>query len=331
MKSKKVFSLVVACVLLISCKSYSSEDTVEKLSFSPAINPSSSFIELENGNPLFVEYSGDDFIPTSIFVYSIDNLGVSLDDIVFDISTMKKISEYSFMKKDSIYVSIIPFSLDVKDKVYRLEVIFQNSQSQWINLSVRDAGYESEIIELDEKLTGVRTNSSSLRWEQSKKLSDLLYRYNPLQMFSYKNFTFPINSDDLRISSSFALSRKFVYNTGKTAESTHFGIDYAGSGQPEILATSTGQCVMAEDRIVTGKTIVIEHFPGLYSLYYHLSELFVSEGELVKAGDIIGKMGSTGLSTGDHLHFEIRYKGFSLNPARFYSKEALLRHNNLLN
>ena len=74
---------------------------------------------------------------------------------------------------------------------------------------------------------------------------------------------------------------------------------------------------MAENRITTGYSIVIEHLPGLYSLYYHLSEMKVQEGDYVKQGQLIGKSGSTGLATGPHLHWEIRLNGTAVRPEFF--------------
>ena len=74
---------------------------------------------------------------------------------------------------------------------------------------------------------------------------------------------------------------------------------------------------MAENRISTGYSIVIEHLPGLYSLYYHLSELKVEEGQMVKQGELIGKSGATGLATGPHLHWEIRLNGSAVVPEFF--------------
>ena len=66
-----------------------------------------------------------------------------------------------------------------------------------------------------------------------------------------------------------------------------------------------------------GNYVIIDHGNEFITLYGHLSEVDVEIGDEVKKGDVIGKMGSTGFSTGDHLHIEIRYQGYILNPA-FY-------------
>ena len=97
----------------------------------------------------------------------------------------------------------------------------------------------------------------------------------------------------------------------------HNGNDYGIPEGTEVKACADGKVVMAENRISTGWSIVIEHLPGLYSLYYHLSKMDVKEGDMVKQGDLIGKSGSTGLATGPHLHWEMRLNGSAVRPEFF--------------
>ena len=77
---------------------------------------------------------------------------------------------------------------------------------------------------------------------------------------------------------------------------------------------------MSEERISTGNTIVIEHLPGVYSLYYHLDTLLAGCGEFVRAGTLIGRSGNTGLSTGPHLHWEFRVNGEAVSPDWFVGR-----------
>ncbi len=71
---------------------------------------------------------------------------------------------------------------------------------------------------------------------------------------------------------------------------------------------------MATNRIVTGGTVVIEHLPAVYSLYYHLDTVDVAVNDIVEQGERIGTVGSTGLSTGPHLHWELRVSGVAVDP-----------------
>ena len=81
-----------------------------------------------------------------------------------------------------------------------------------------------------------------------------------------------------------------------------------------VVAAGAGTVVMARFRIITGLTVVIEHLPAVYSLYYHLSRLNVAVGERVEPGTALGTVGSTGLATGPHLHWEVRAAGVAVDP-----------------
>ncbi|WP_236613075.1 M23 family metallopeptidase [Sphingobium quisquiliarum] len=97
----------------------------------------------------------------------------------------------------------------------------------------------------------------------------------------------------------------------------HAGIDFPGRrGQP-ILAAAAGRIIFAGQRSGYGNVIEVEHGNGLTTRYAHLSAFAARAGQRVRRGDKIGLMGSTGRSTGDHLHFEVRMNGEAINPRRF--------------
>ncbi len=99
----------------------------------------------------------------------------------------------------------------------------------------------------------------------------------------------------------------------------HKGIDIANRAAPGIVAADSGTVIVAgwPDNTGYGNRIVIDHKNGYHTLYGHLSKIYVSAGQTVKRGDQIGQMGSTGRSTGTHLHFEIRSSNGNLNPLNF--------------
>lgn len=99
----------------------------------------------------------------------------------------------------------------------------------------------------------------------------------------------------------------------------HKGIDIANKEGPEILAADSGTVIVAgwPDNTGYGNRIIIDHGNGYETLYGHLSQFYVTGGQTVQRGNAIGRMGSTGRSTGTHLHFEIRQNGVALNPLQF--------------
>lgn len=96
----------------------------------------------------------------------------------------------------------------------------------------------------------------------------------------------------------------------------HPGIDIANRAAPGVAASDGGTVMMAgwPDAQGYGNRVAIDHGNGYTSLYAHLSNIYVSPGATVSRGQLIGQMGSTGRSTGTHLHLEIHYKGVALNP-----------------
>jgi len=100
-------------------------------------------------------------------------------------------------------------------------------------------------------------------------------------------------------------------------KSFHEGIDFPAEVGTPIEAAASGKVVYAEVHPAYGKMLEIDHGNGLVTRYAHCSSLSVKEGDLVVRGQRVGTVGSTGRSTGPHLHFEVRLNGAPQNPARF--------------
>lgn len=123
-------------------------------------------------------------------------------------------------------------------------------------------------------------------------------------------FVWPVKG---RISSSFGYRTHPIYGVSKM----HTGIDIAVSWGTGIEAADSGTVIFAGWRGGYGKAIMISHGNGLVSLYAHQSSLLVGKGETVARGQEIGRIGSTGYSTGPHLHFEVRVNGSLKNPMNY--------------
>jgi murein DD-endopeptidase MepM/ murein hydrolase activator NlpD len=99
----------------------------------------------------------------------------------------------------------------------------------------------------------------------------------------------------------------------------HAGLDFAAPAGTPILSAAGGVVSVAEFNPAFGNMVTIDHGNGLQTLYAHASKLEVKTGEIVRTGQQIGRVGSTGRSTGAHLHFEVHVNGVPQNPARFLS------------
>lgn len=126
----------------------------------------------------------------------------------------------------------------------------------------------------------------------------------------------PINKGWL---SSYFGMRKDPFN-GRPA--MHKGIDFAGTENGNIIATASGVVSWADDRYGYGQLIEINHGDGLKTRYGHNKKLLVNVGDVVTKGQVIAKMGSTGRSTGPHVHYEILHNNKQINPLKFVYRKA---------
>lgn len=100
----------------------------------------------------------------------------------------------------------------------------------------------------------------------------------------------------------------------------HNGVDMAAPGGSKILAAYDGKVVAADYSAAMGNYIMIDHGDGLYTVYMHASALYVSKGDVVVKGEHIAAVGSTGRSTGNHLHFSVRLNGSYVSPWNYLSQ-----------
>lgn len=126
--------------------------------------------------------------------------------------------------------------------------------------------------------------------------------------------------DQMRLTSSFG-NRSDPF-TGRRAR--HNGIDIPGPTGTPIYATADGQVGRAQRLGGYGNYIEIEHGHALQTRYGHLSQILVEPGQRVRRGDLIGLMGSTGRSTGPHLHYEVRIAGAPVNPIPFIADDGVM-------
>jgi murein DD-endopeptidase MepM/ murein hydrolase activator NlpD len=106
--------------------------------------------------------------------------------------------------------------------------------------------------------------------------------------------------------------------TGRMA--WHGGVDFAGKPGSDVVAVASGVVTFAGERNGYGRMIEINHGAGYITRYGHHDELLVAAGDVVKKGQVIGRMGSTGRSTGPHVHFEVLKDGRPVDPARYVAR-----------
>jgi murein DD-endopeptidase MepM/ murein hydrolase activator NlpD len=187
-------------------------------------------------------------------------------------------------------------------------------------VTVAGRDFVSETIDLDARNTAIRTEPDPQKTTESSQLWAILNQTGT-RVYTEGIFTPPVTST--RRTSLYGDRRVYRYVDGSTDTSIHAGVDYGVPKGTRVNACAPGRVVLSRPRIVTGNSVVIEHLPGVYSLYYHMDSLSVREGDLVITGTILGESGATGLATGPHLHWEVRVAGENTDPDAFTVRPLL--------
>jgi len=189
-------------------------------------------------------------------------------------------------------------------------------------LRVEGRDFPGEELAMSAQTTAVRANPNPRREAEAAALSRLLATFGG-EVYSAGPFRPPLAAGTFR-TGPYGSRYVYVYSDGRRETLPgHAGIDFRAAVGTPVAACARGRVALAAERVSTGWSVVLEHLPGVYSLYYHLSGLAVSEGQVVEAGEVIGQSGATGVVTGPHLHWEIRAAGENADPDAFVSRPLL--------
>lgn len=172
-------------------------------------------------------------------------------------------------------------------------------------ITVQSANFHEEHITLKPKKYALSQNKQK-RSSDAHVLGPLFRTVTGKKQFS-GDFIWPLEG---RFSSEFGAKR--VYNG--TPSWSHAGIDIAAPKGTPVMATQSGTVILSKSLSVHGNTVMIDHGWGILSVYTHLDALKTKKQANVSSGDIIGTVGSTGVATGDHLHFGISIQNERVNP-----------------
>lgn len=178
-------------------------------------------------------------------------------------------------------------------------------------ITVENRSFETQYLEVAAETLEQTLEDDYARNEFSQKTTPLKSTYTGEKLWN-GNFIAPLGNAYYSITTSFGTFRTF--SNGDTEY--HNAVDMAAKGGTPVLATNSGKVIFAKFLMLTGNTVVIDHGLGVLSWHYHMKSISVSEGDFVAKGDRIGRVGTTGLSTGNHLHFGITINGIFTDPYR---------------
>jgi murein DD-endopeptidase MepM/ murein hydrolase activator NlpD len=199
------------------------------------------------------------------------------------------------------YFTYIPISIDVRPGVYPV------GDQQ---LTIKSKRFETQYLQVTQEMESMRQDYQRIEADQ-RKINLARSKSAPTFLFTGP-FIQPVEGI---LTTPYGHTR---YVNGKY-DSSHLAIDVAAKEGTPIYATNDGVVVLAETLYLTGNAIYIDHGMGLFSQHAHLFKLMVNVGDRVKKGDLIGLVGSTGFSTGPHLHFAFWVHNIQANPNLFFN------------
>jgi len=216
----------------------------------------------------------------------------------------------TFSEQNGTYEGLIGIDMDTQASTYEMKIITKDGGSDihLSNLSIKvekvDFGIErlslpSSMVDLDRK-TLERVN------KEERRLNSLFRVFREEKLWRGA-FICPVEGE---LSGAFGMSR--IINEQR--RSPHTGVDLRAEERTPVLACNSGVAVLVKPLFFSGKSVILDHGWGFYSMYFHLSEVLAKEGNRVGKGAILGRVGSTGRSTGPHLHWEIRMNGARVDP-----------------
>jgi murein DD-endopeptidase MepM/ murein hydrolase activator NlpD len=265
---------------------------------------------------------------TGVVLYEVGEVpsetGVLLDDLHF------RAFEFEQNKYLSFYAH--PYNVKADDFKPRIFAVDAAGNLRKIRPGSRTAShtYRSEVLELNDDFlesvkdkmmaTSTRTPldifveiNNKVRQENYQKIAQICKTTEPKKLW---DGVFLRNQGATK--AGFADSRTYKYRSEVVSKQVHLGLDIAGINNTQIFAANHGKVIFVGEIGIYGNVIILDHGYGLHSLYGHLHQTNVREGDAVRKGDVIAVSGETGLVFGDHLHYEMRVNGVAVNPIEWF-------------
>jgi murein DD-endopeptidase MepM/ murein hydrolase activator NlpD len=211
---------------------------------------------------------------------------------------------------DGVYQGLFGVDMNTKPGPHELKAIatgrdqgvFQNT----LLVEVEKVSFKTQRLTLPSSMVDLDKKTLDRVVRERKQLKAALEPLRDERLWQGP-FVRPVQGE---ITTAFGL-RRFI---NEQPRSPHTGVDMRAPEGTPIRATNRGIVVLVDDMFFSGKSVVIDHGWGVFSMYFHLSEVLVNRGDRVATGAVIGRAGSTGRATGPHLHWGVRVNGARVDP-----------------
>lgn len=222
-------------------------------------------------------------------------------------------------KSSSEYIGYIPTGYFISPGKYEFEYGVEGAQTTKKTLTVKPRNFFIQHLFVDKNIEASTRNDDAYA-EYDKYFVPARLSSSETVYYS-DSFVIPAKG---RLSTEFGETR---HVNGSPTSYRHSGLDIAAPTGTPVYATNRGKVMLSMYLKLTGNTIVIDHGQGLFSVYFHLNELFAKQGSIAERGQRIATVGTTGFSTGPHLHFTMSYYDVNIEPGYLLVGEAITNSN----
>ncbi len=216
----------------------------------------------------------------------------------------------AFSEQNGVYEGLIGIDMDTRPATYEMKIVAadggSNIQLGTLSLKVEEVDFGIQKLSLPSAMVDLDRKTLERVNKEAKRLKSLFQVFRDERLWRGA-FIRPVEGE---LSSAFGLRR--IIN-GKR-QTPHTGVDFRAEEGTPVWACNSGMVVLVDDLFLPGKSVILDHGWGFYSMYFHLSEALVKEGDRVEKGATLGRVGSTGRSTGPHLHWGVRMNGARVDP-----------------
>lgn len=217
---------------------------------------------------------------------------------------------YFYKEGEASFNGIVGVDMAAEPGPHSIKVVLKGRgvkpREQVFSVPVAAGNFEVQHLALTKELVDLQGEILKRYLAERKKITSIFNQVRPLKLWEYP-FIRPAAGE---ITSTFGLRR--ILNGQE--RSPHNGVDIGAPQGAEVLACNKGVVALAQELCLEGNTIILDHGFGLYSIYMHLSEIRVKEGDQVASGACIGLVGATGRVTGPHLHWGVKLLGARVDP-----------------
>jgi murein DD-endopeptidase MepM/ murein hydrolase activator NlpD len=216
----------------------------------------------------------------------------------------------AFNNEAGVYEGLLGIDMSTSPTTYQIKVFAIGGDnrvySDTLSLSVEKVDFGVQTLSLPPSMVDLDAKTLERVNQEARRLEALFQTSRDERLWE-GGFILPVQGE---ISTGFGLNR--IINGQRRGQ--HPGVDLSAEKGASVLASNHGVVVLVDELFFSGKSVILDHGWGLYSMYFHLSEALVKEGNPVRAGALLGRVGSTGRSTGPHLHWGIRMNGARVDP-----------------